>query len=227
MTHTIYVDTREGKDMSLILGGLEYHTQKDKKYRIEAKQLPIGDIVCGDIVIERKDHRRGDFLNSMFDKNQHLETQMFNMLQYPHKFLIIVGDPYAFDRNTHKNCITGMIAKLNIDYSIRTHIVPTTDDYIYMAYRLIDRIVHPRELQPPTFHGDRRELTQKEVLINMVGQIKGIGQERATTIINDFEIECVADFSKLTWKTYYHLKAKGLASGVGEKIFALTQKNGN
>lgn len=216
MTHKIFVDIRE---RGHIIGGFEFHSHKNKfDFKVEEKTLPVGDVLCEDIVIERKDEDKGDFISSMISKDKRLECQLEAMQQFKNRYVIIVGDLYDIQRNISRNCINGMLAKMAVDYETQILQVPTTEDYIDLSLRIINRIVHPKEAKPQTFFGERRILTQKEILINMVGQIQGIGQERATTIIEDFEISKLTDFVKLNMENYKFLKSTGRLEGIGDKI---------
>jgi ERCC4-type nuclease len=73
----IVVDIREKK----LIKELE-----KRKVSFEIQVLPVGDMVSGDTVIERKEIN--DFFGSM---GPHLTNQYMEMEQYPQRFLIIEG----------------------------------------------------------------------------------------------------------------------------------------
>ena len=82
---------------------------KKRKIPFEVETLPIGDMVQGDTVIERKSIN--DFFSSM---GPHLTNQYFDMGQYPNKFLIIEGYFEELNRFQKKNIpyFAGMVARL-------------------------------------------------------------------------------------------------------------------
>lgn len=97
---TIVVDIREKKIISEL---------KKRKVSFEVQVLPIGDMVSGDTVIERKEIN--DFFASM---GPHLTNQYFDMAQYPIKFLIIEGyfeKLNSFEKVKIPN-FSGMLARL-------------------------------------------------------------------------------------------------------------------
>jgi ERCC4-type nuclease len=101
--------------------------------------------------------------------------------------------------------------------------VPNIDYFANQVLEDIVELIENKPVTPLTFFGNRRQMTKEETLICMIGQIPGIGETRAKTIIQDFEIKTVKDFHKLTETRFHELKDQKKLEGIGEKTFKLIE----
>lgn len=195
----ITVDNREKK----LIKELE-----KRKVPFEVQVLPVGDMVSGDTVIERKEIN--DFFSSM---GSHLTNQMFDMAQYPVKILIIEG---YFDKlNSFEKVkipsFTGMVARLARQGITVIHVkdIPT---FITVSLSIFDKtkklpsdfriIKRKKEYVQEILRASAPRIKQKDIdaLLKQFGcplkvaqasqkeliQIKGIGPKIAERIYNNF-----------------------------------------
>ena len=125
----ILVDTREhNEDIFDTLDILS----SEKGFEWEKATLETGDVVCGNVCIERKE--AGDFVGSI--TTGHLKEQCAKMcLNFPdpngHKYLILEGDPYTTRSNMNINAITGQMTSLAVKYNIKLVYVPNAAQFVY------------------------------------------------------------------------------------------------
>ena len=122
----IVVDNREKKLIKEL---------KKRKVPFEIQVLPVGDMVSGDTVIERKEIN--DFFGSM---GPHLTNQYMEMEQYPQRFLIIEGyfeklNPFEKVKIPYFAGMVARLAKQNITV-IHVKDIPT---FITVSLSIFDK----------------------------------------------------------------------------------------
>jgi len=143
--------------------------------------LTVGDIACGNIVIERKE--AGDFVHSIMDGR--LKEQAAKMcLNYEYKYVIIEGNPFQTDSRISTNAIIGKMTSLIVKHNIKLLYVDNPAQLAYACFSLIKKhiegeIFNPNEHQTLAYKTDN-----KDVLTAMLYQIPNIGFEKAQLISN-------------------------------------------
>ena len=94
--------------------------------------LEVGDVACGDIVIERKE--AGDFVGSIIDGR--LNEQAAKMsLNYDHKYVIIEGNPFRTDSNINPHAIIGKMVSLLVKHDMKIIFVETPTQFVFACSR--------------------------------------------------------------------------------------------
>lgn len=162
----------------------------------KVKQLPIGDYVCGNTVVEYK--TTGDFINSVRDGRLQKEA-IDQANNFPNHFVFVVGDigstlryynKFQRGRVFTRSQFLGAVASL-LTY---TNVVmfPTIDDAFFCMKKVFEkcnnnshRIVRPVEKNSnnPAF--------------NFLAGIPGVSGKRAGLICHDLQLESLNDLLKV------------------------------
>ena len=129
----IIVDSREGQEVWEAFQSLklEIDEKKDKvHFELVRKQLPIGDIVVGDVVFERKE--REDFIMSITDGR--MIEQAKNMIAFNKRYIVFVGDIWQTQSDINPRAVVGMQASLNVRYGINFITLPNVDCFAWFVY---------------------------------------------------------------------------------------------
>jgi len=141
--------------------------------------LDVGDIACGNIVIERKE--AGDFVHSIMDGR--LKEQAAKMcLNYEYKYVIIEGNPFQTESRISTNAIIGKMTSLIVKHNIKLIFVDNPAQLAYACFSLISKhiegdVFNPNEHQTLAYKTDNTD-----ILTAMLYQIKNLGWEKAKII---------------------------------------------
>ena len=199
----IHVDVRESRQVFDSISRLA-----DKKgFTFERAQLPVGDVVCGNVCIERK--AAPDFHASLVDKR--LDEQTTKMcLNFEHKWIVVEGDLFNIPSNLSTNCIIGQQIAIIRRKNVHIVYVPDTDGFAWAVYGIITKIMDGKlfTLKEGAIM-KTGQYTDHDILTNMIGVIPGVGFARAKTIVKDFGISNIQEFNKLTWTEFRRLRKEG------------------
>lgn len=178
---TVYVDSREPKQSQErarrflnSLGGVVVET------------LPVGDFVCGNVVIERKTIK--DFFGSY--KKGRLQNQITHMkANFDHVFVIITGPEWIIEEETGwtVNSFHGIMMELAMDYGIHVMRADSENGLMIQARTAFKRA---------NVNVDYVERGLKRVAprtddkyVNMVCEVDGIGEKKARAILKIFKVK--------------------------------------
>ena len=206
------IDKREPEGVKLAMESLAL----EKQFDVEREMLLVGDVACGDIIIERKE--AGDFIASITDGR--LVEQCAKMtLNYEHKYVIIEGNLYGVDSEINVRSIIGMMASMAVRHNIKFIIVNSVDNFAYACFTIINKHLDGKIFDPNVHKAQIYSPTKDDIIVNMIAQVPGISRERAETIKKDFEIETLGDVSRcLDDNIFKDLKKQGLLKGIGDGL---------
>ncbi len=125
----ITVDDREPKSMDIrakIVGGMTFHR----------KRLKIGDYICGNVCIERKEIN--DLCASIMDNR--LTSQIVKMKsEYEHIYILVSGSIKNRTSDIHEHCILGKIASILVKHKVPIVIVEDDFQLLYLMKRIFER----------------------------------------------------------------------------------------
>ena len=193
ISNPVLVDNREDKHVFEILD------QFNIKY--EKKQLPVGDYVYGQVVVERKTIE--DFVGSVY--NGHLKTQIAKMIDnYKKSFVLVSGTPRGLLDDSHINPILGFVGSIVGRYNIPIIFLDNDYDLLYCAMKIFEKHENYKPLEPVV-----RKPSIKDVRIGQVACIPGVGKEKATRIIKKYK----TIYNLIVWE-----KDLETIEGIGPKI---------
>jgi ERCC4-type nuclease len=204
------IDTREqNKDLFLYFDLYS----KEKKFTYEKIFLEVGDVICGNVCIERKE--AGDFVSSIMDGR--LNEQAIKMcLNYKHKYIIIEGDVFKTKSNISHHAIIGKMASLCVRYGIKIITVDSTQHFVYTCYALVSKHVEQNEFSPIDFEKYIPKLQLEDIPVAMLMQIPGIGKEKATKIIEYYNYSIKDLFNNI--KREDLMQIDGIKDKIADKI---------
>ncbi|MEK6848789.1 MAG: ERCC4 domain-containing protein [Nanoarchaeota archaeon] len=180
------------------------------------KQLPIGDFIVKNIVIERK--TVSDFLSSML--NRRLLTQLEELQQQENKFLLIEGlEENQLYGETEKegiapNAIRGFLLSILLKYKIP--IIYTKNARDTAAYLSV--LAKKEETSHLSYRQTKRSLNTSEQLQYILEGFPGIGPATAKKLLANFK----------TLKNIINANAADLEKVIGKKapvLFNLSNHN--
>lgn len=187
----IKVDTREPEKIFNIFekNGIKY----------EKETLPIGDFVCENIVIERKEI--GDLINSI--RTGHLQKQLLQMEDSFEKcFLIISGNPKDIWANPYLKGWTvnhqlGTLASLAVRYP-RTKVIQVENDtqLVNIIPRIIEKCHDGKCMSKYDTELMRYKIDVEDVKLRMLMSIPRIGLDKAMAISEAVDVIIVKKGTK-------------------------------
>jgi len=152
-------------------------------FPIEFQQLPIGDYIVKDTVIERK--TISDFLGSMLNKR--LIKQLKNMQPLKSKFLIIEGidehELYHSESHINENAIRGFLLSIILNFKIP---IIYTKDYADTAKFLIVLAKKSSKEIEAGINDKPKPRDVKEQLQYILEGFPGIGPKTARKLLEEF-----------------------------------------
>ena len=185
------IDTQEPKSL------LELATKEGLEFTRE--RLAIGDLLYGDICIERKEMR--DFMSSMRDGRLLIQVQ--NMMDnYPHNYLIISGRFSKRDKYKIKNYL-GMLVSISVRTPVK--ILHVKDDYelIYVVKKIIEKSTDGKDFHRTVMRKAHAESPQ----LTMLCSIPGVGKKAAKLILDKFD--SIGQLSQVSEKEITEIKGVG------------------
>lgn len=173
----IVADHREKN--SLVIAELNSY-----RVEIEMKQLPVGDFIVKDVVIERK--TVSDFLSSMINKR--LFSQLEEMQQYPNRLLIIEG---LDERNLYNdnqtdginpNAIRGFLLSI-----LLKHKVPIVFSKNYKDTAKFILVLAKKQEQEMGIRARKKAFSKKEQLQYILEGFPGIGPKTAKKLLKEYK----------------------------------------
>jgi len=109
------------------------------------KRLEVGDVVFGDLVIERKEIK--DYVSSLFDGR--LKSQVERMKDFKKKFIIVVGNLIELDRVENLNPILANMASIGVRSGVNILAVDDNLQYCklvkYIIEKYKDEMIKPKK----------------------------------------------------------------------------------
>lgn len=172
----IYIDTREhNQDMFDAFDILSY----EKGFEYEKKFLEIGDVMCGNVIIERKE--AGDFIGSIMDGRLKEQSAKMSM-NFEHKYVIIEGNPFRTSSSINAHSIIGQITSLSVKHGIKVLMVDNPKQFAYMCYSLLDKHINFDKFCPDDFKKVVQKMSDEDIVVAMIYQIPGLGLDKAQLI---------------------------------------------
>ncbi len=171
---------------------IDYREKKVLKYfkdmDVSIENLPIGDIVYGELCIERKTTE--DLVSSIVDGR--LFAQVENMVEnYKNPVILIESDLSNIskylqfsNRRMKMSHIYGVIARLVISYRIPVIFCNTRQRFVKFVKKLIEKSDKPL---------NRKKVVKKKVddpALNMIMSVKGIGLKKGERILKHYGSIC-------------------------------------
>jgi len=212
----IYQDIHEPLSMKVQL--------EKRGMKVEQKKLNIGDYAFGEYRIERKEVN--DFMNSIYKRR--LFDQLYNMQQVEKPVLIIVGEippsvqwmrvgkkkiPRALtfeEKCKRYNTIRKTLVTAYTSYNVQVFHATDEDDFAdYVADLYYHSTKKGEKLRPLK----RKSKSLKNIKIDMIGSIPGIGPKLAEQLASKYTISRLCSI-----KLKQLLKEKGIGIKTAKKI---------
>lgn len=181
MSVTVLVDDREPE---ALLATVRSHPDVTG---VEVRRLPAGDVVVGDVGIERK--TPSDYLGSALGRTgTDLETQVSQLADaYPHAYVLVEGtlaDVEAYWPGVADASVRGSVASITARLGVPVIPCGTAERLVDVAVRLGRKHSEPPGTRPvePGAVTSRREPVAKR----MYGVIDGVGPTTATALHETF-----------------------------------------
>jgi ERCC4-type nuclease len=180
---------------------------KEKGFSWSKELLEVGDIVCGNVCIERKE--ASDFVGSILDGR--LKEQAMRMYaNYEHRYIIIEGDVFATKSNINHNAIIGKMTSLCAKYGIYLINVNSPRHTVYTCYSIVAKIFAENKLDFINFNKSVRRLNDIDIVVAMLLQIPGLGLDRAKKIAEFYKTTPSEIFGKICYNDLVNI------DGIGE-----------
>jgi len=182
---TIYVDKREPEHiyeeiLYLIASVEKFMAAKNFiGFTLVNKQIPVGDLVCGNLVGERKEIN--DFVGSIYDGR--VWKQVKKMAKnYRYGFFLVSGSPSEIDPRRAKAVYT-CLADMELRYNIRTMFFDTDEMLCYYFVTLCRKLTGKLN---PSLEMLRDAPQDEDVRMRMVRGIPFFGKILAKVLLNRF-----------------------------------------
>jgi Fanconi anemia group M protein len=199
---TIKIDHRERIDEII-------HYLREKKIKIELAELPIGDYIIGNILIERKKY--DDLASSIIDGRIFNQLKTLASSDYV-PLIILEGDRSSFIKRLDEGALNGIILTILIDFKIPIYYSKNELDTAKMLYSLIKRYVEKKH--PPPTRLERRPLSLHDIQKFVVAGLPDVDTVLADRLLRHFRtIENVFTASEDEL-----IKVKGIGAKIAKKI---------
>lgn len=193
-------------------------SENDFQYKI--CHLETGDVVCGDIVIERKE-AVGDFIGSIIDGR--LREQAAKMcLNFEHKYLIIEGNPYRTRSKISHNAIIGKMTSLAVKYNIKIILVETPQQFAYACWSIIKKHIEEGMFDPNDFKKLSYKVSDDDIVTAMILQIPGIGYDKAKQIAEKYNYSLITLTNNITKEELCSIE--GIGEVTAEKVISVVTR---
>ncbi|MHA1869055.1 MAG: ERCC4 domain-containing protein [Candidatus Heimdallarchaeaceae archaeon] len=207
----LIIDGRETKLYGNIWTVMKF--EKNLPYiQIEKESISLDAILFDEdftIAFERKE--RNDFTSSIIDNR--IINQAIEMQNYDERYMILEGNIFSTYSNILPQAIAGMLCSLTYNYNIK--LIPSPNSRM-TAYIILNLIKRRNKKYIPI---RRISKISDNILATMLTVIPGISFKRAETIVEDFDINSLKDFSKLTEENFRRLKEEKKLKGIGDILF--------
>jgi len=174
-------------------------------YRVEREYLDIGDIVIGDLCIERKTPT--DLVNSV--TSGRLWEQMYSLTQYDRR-LLLIHDPFLpFISSRGKRVFYDAVATVITSYRTPVFRVEDRRELMVFLDSLVKKLNKKRESLKPVLHRKKKEMTVQEIREEILTCLPTVGRKRARLILSQIDFPTLISSPR---ERIQELK------GVGEKL---------
>ncbi len=153
---------------------------------VEFRQLPVGDYIVNDTVIERK--TISDFISSMI--NRRLANQLIELGQFEKRILFIEGideqELYSSSQieeetGMHPNSIRGFLLSILLIYKVPIIFTKNPSD----TAKFIDILARKKKKELP-LNAKKHSLNKKQQLQFILESFPGIGPKTAKKLLQEF-----------------------------------------
>ncbi|NCD07178.1 MAG: hypothetical protein EOL97_13770 [Spirochaetia bacterium] len=153
----------------------------ERMFDYETSHLEIGDVQCGNIVIERKE--ASDFVCSIMDGR--LKEQARKMqLGFEYRYIIIEGSPYRTMSAISEVAIIGKMTSLLVKHKIGLLYVESPLQFVEACYSIIKRHQEENIFDPTFIPSAIPKKSDEDILAMMLMSIQGISYDKAKDISN-------------------------------------------
>jgi Fanconi anemia group M protein len=192
----IIIDNRERN--SLVFSEL-----KKLGFQIEFQQLPVGDYIVKDIVIERK--TVSDFISSMI--SHHLVKQLEELQQYENRLLIVEGiseeELYEDGEGVNSNAIRGFLLSIVLKWKMPLIFSKDSKD----TAKFISVLAKKKESSEMPLNVSKRILNKKQQMQFVLEAFSGIGPKNAKKLLEKHK----------TLKNIFNLSIEQIEEDIGKK----------
>jgi len=216
MLNNFRIDNREKDEIVEQFLGLAQALEKDGKesFTISRENLITGDVVCGNICIERKE--LGDFVASIIDKR--LKEQCAKMsLNFENNFIVLVGDIWNISSAINRKSIVGAQCSIAIRHNIKFIHVQDNEEFVWACYSIVSKLQDGKKFNPEEHEIHKFDISNENKFVASIAAF-GIGIERSKSIAKmckyDMRILCSKDIEDLT-------KVEGVGKKTAETVYNL------
>ena len=151
--------------------GIEYSVQR----------LLVGDIVKGNIVIERKE--ASDFISSIMD-GRILSQCRYMLENYERVFIIVHGELSQVYSSFNTHAILGMLASITARANIPILMVNSLSDVAYLSYKILEKSTDGKSFKMDTVIRSQN----RDKRLDILTLIDGISLEKAKAIVERYPL---------------------------------------
>lgn len=212
----IKIDTREHNTEMFDAFDILCH---ERGWEYEVDTLLTGDVMCGNIIIERKE--AGDFIHSIMDGR--LKEQAAKMcLNFKHKFIIIEGDIFGTESKISTNAIIGKMTSLVVKHNIKLINVANPSQFAYACMSLIDKHISGEIFNPEEHQSLAYKTDNTDILTAMLYQIPRLGWDKAKLIAEKCDYSLKVFVEKASVERL--LEIDGVGDVMAERIMSYVTK---
>jgi len=191
----------------------------EQGWSYEKTKLDVGDVACGDVIIERKE--AGDFVHSIMDGR--LKEQAAKMcLNYEYKYVIIEGNPFQTGSKISTNAIIGKMTSLIVRHNIKLLYVDNPAQFAYACFSLITKHIEGDVFNPNEHETLAYKTDNTDVLTAMLYQIPRLGWDKAKLIAEKCDYSLKTFVEKVTVERL--LAIEGIGDVMAERIMSFVTK---
>jgi len=191
----------------------------EKGWTYEKAFLDVGDVACGNIVIERKE--AGDFVHSIMDGR--LKEQAAKMcMNYEHKYIIVEGSPFQTESAINQNAIIGKMTSLAVKHNIKLLFVEDPKQFAYACMSIIEKHFTEGVFNPAEHNALLYKADSKDILVAMLYQIPRLGWDKAKKIAEKCHYSLRTLVSEATKERL--MEIEGIGDVMAERILSFVTK---
>lgn len=195
-----------------------YGTEKGFEWKIE--HLLVGDIMCGNIIIERKEAT--DFICSIMDGR--LREQAAKMcLNYKNRYIIIEGNPFRTESVIHHHAIMGMMTSLLVKHDIKIMFVDNAVQTAYACYSIIHKHLTEETFNPTEHKQAVYKNTDDDIVVAMLLQIPRLPYNKAKAIAEQYEYSFLKLVNNVSIERL--LQIEGIGDVIAKRVYNFLKKH--
>jgi len=163
-----------------------------RMFDYETAHLEIGDVQCGNIVIERKE--ANDFIGSIMDGRLKEQARKMN-LGFEYRYIIIEGNPFKTGSAISEVAIIGKMTSLLIKHRINLLFVESPLQFVEACYSIVKKHQEENIFDPSFKPSTIPKKSDEDILTMMLMQIQGISFDKAKSISNLYanSLKCLVE----------------------------------